>query len=308
VTDAPRRRPAPHVGTVVRTHQLSTSFVRVVVGGLDTFVASPHADSYVKLVFLPDGTPRPLDADGRLDLEAIRASLPPEDQPRMRAYTVRDWDAEARELTLDLVVHGTEGLAGPWAASVEPGAPVAVNGPGGAWSPHEDAAWHLLVGDASALPAIAVSLERLPADARGAAVLEVTSPDDELKLDAPAGVEVRYVHTTGRTPGAALVEAVTALDLGAPASSVSAFLHGEAGMVRALRGHLRAELGIPRDALSVSGYWRLGADDEGWRAGKRAWLADIESTESAAGLDRDPAGSRSQQVPPPGLEPGLGRV
>jgi hypothetical protein len=70
-----------------------------------------------------------------------------------------------------------------------------------------------------------------------------------------------------------------------PAASVSAFLHGEAGAVSVLRRHLRQDVGIARDALSVSGYWRLGVDDEGWRAGKRAWLTDIESAEQAAGLD-----------------------
>jgi hypothetical protein len=64
----------------------------------------------------------------------------------------------------------------------------------------------------------------------------------------------------------------------------SAFLHGEAGMVRELRRHLRVDRGIPRDALSVSGYWRLGVTDEGWRAGKRAWLEDIEAAEASAGL------------------------
>jgi hypothetical protein len=33
------------------------------------------------------------------------------------------------------------------------------------------------------------------------------------------------------------------------------------------------------DRLSISGYWRLGVDDEGWRASKRAWLADVEAAE-----------------------------
>ena len=47
---------------------------------------------------------------------------------------------------------------------------------------------------------------------------------------------------------------------------------------------LRTERGVAREDLSISGYWRLGADDEGWRAGKRAWNAQIEATEAAAGL------------------------
>ena len=38
-------------------------------------------------------------------------------------------------------------------------------GPAGAYSPDPDADWHLMVGDESALPAIAASLEAVPAGA-----------------------------------------------------------------------------------------------------------------------------------------------
>ncbi|WP_448631468.1 siderophore-interacting protein [Cellulomonas soli] len=187
------------------------------------------------------------------------------------------------ELTLDMVVHGATGVAGPWAAHAQVGDTVWVAGPGGAWSPSPDVASHLLIGDASALPAVAVALERLPRDAVGAVVLEVPSAADELPLSAPPGVAVHWVHEVDHTPGLALVEAVESL---APiAGPVGAFLHGEAGAVRALRAHLRTVRGVQREHLSVSGYWRFGADDEGWRAGKRAWLAGIEEQERSAGLD-----------------------
>ncbi len=286
MSDAPARpRPAPLVAQVVRTEQLAATMIRVVVGGpgLAAFEPSPHADSYVKVVFLPEGAPRPRRDDGRLDLDAVRQQLPADQQPRQRSYTVRAFDAAAGELTLDFVVHGDEGVAGPWAAHARPGDEVLLLGPGGAWSPDPDAAAHLLAGDASALPAIAVALERLPADAVGYAVVEIHGPEDEIPLTAPDGLRVLWVHTAGAVPGLALVDAVTALPaLPAP---VSAFVHGEAGAVRELRRHLRTDRGITREGLSVSGYWRLGADDEGWRATKRDWLATIEQSEAAAGLD-----------------------
>ncbi|MET0788755.1 MAG: siderophore-interacting protein [Cellulomonas sp.] len=284
MTDAPARpRPAPLVGVVVRTERIAATMVRVVVGGpgLASFEPSPHADSYVKVVFLPAGTPRPRRDDGRLDLDAVRAALPPEQQPRQRSYTVRAWDPAAGELTLDFVVHGDEGVAGPWSAGAQPGDEVLLLGPGGAWSPDHAAASHLFAGDASALPAIAVALERLPADAVGHAVIEVHDADDQIPLTFPDGVHVQWVHQGIGVAGLALVDAVTALpELPAP---VSAFVHGEAGVVRELRRHVRVDRGITRDRLSVSGYWRLGADDEGWRATKREWLATIE--ESEQGLD-----------------------
>ena len=230
MTDAPTRtRPAPLVAQVVRTERLAESMVRVIVGGpgLAAFTPSPHADSYVKVLFLPAGTARPLRADGRLDLDAVRASLPPDQQPRQRSYTVRAWDAVAGELTLDFVVHGDEGIAGPWSAVARPGDEVLLVGPGGAWSPNPTAASHLFAGDASALPAIAVALERLPADAVGYAVVEVHGPQDEIPLAAPAGVHVLWVHQGIAVAGLALVDTVVALPaLPAP---VSAFVHGEAG-------------------------------------------------------------------------------
>lgn len=303
MTDIPIRPAAAHApathtaatrvgavrGAVVRTERLSASMVRVVVGGdgMSAFAPSEHADSYVKLVFLPPsaGSARPLLDDGRVDLDAITGALPPGDQLRRRSYTVRAFDAATRQLTLDVVVHGDEGLAGPWAAHAAPGDEVLLVGPGGDYSPELSADHHLLVGDASALPAIAVALEQLAASAPGAhgtAVLEVHGPDDELTLTAPAGVTVRWVHQGIGVAGLGLVEAVR--DLPWPDGRVHAFVHGEAGAVKELRHLLRVERGLPRAQLSISGYWRLGADDEGWRAVKRDWNRSIEHDEQAAGL------------------------
>ncbi len=286
MSDAPARRPrAAMVATVTRTHRLTPSMIRVVLGGpgLSTFTPSDSADSYVKAVFLPPQAPAdpPRDADGRVDLDALRALLPPDAQPRLRSYTVRAWDPAARELALDVVVHGDEGLGGPWAAAARPGDRLLLLGPGGAYSPSPDADWHLLVADESALPAVAVTLEHLPAGARALAVVEVEGPWDELPLAAP-GAEVRWVHRDGRPVGQALLAAVRALDW--PDGTPHAFVHGEAGFVKELRAYLRIERGLPREALSVSGYWRLGTDDEGWRARKREWTREVEEREAAAGL------------------------
>ena len=280
-----RRPRVAMVATVVRAERLSESMVRVVLGGpgLATFVPSPCADSYVKAVFLPPGAPDdlPRDAEGRVDLDALSAALPAATPPRLRSYTVRAWDPAARELTLDFVVHGDAGLAGPWAAAARPGDELLLLGPGGAWSPPADAAWHLLVGDESALPAVAVCAERLPPGTRAVAVVEVEGPADEVPVAAP-GVEVRWVHRAGRPVGEALVAAVREMPW--PDVPPSAFVHGEAGFVKELRAYLRIERGLPREQLSVSGYWRLGTDDEGWRARKKDWAREIDDREAAAGL------------------------
>ncbi|MFE5491900.1 siderophore-interacting protein [Streptomyces virginiae] len=247
--------------------------VRLVLGGegLADFGAGEYTDHYVKLLFAPEGVTYP----APWDLERIRGDFPRAQWPRQRAYTVRNWDALHRELTLDFVVHGDEGLAGPWAARAQPGDLVRFLGPGGAYAPDPAAGWHLLVGDESALPAIAAAMERMPAGARVHAIVEVDGPADELKVATPDGVVPVWLHRGDRPVGQALVEAVQALEF--PSTDVHAFVHGEAGFVKDLRRHLRLERGIARERLSISGYWRLGETDEGWRAIKRDWNATVEA-------------------------------
>ncbi|MEU0670008.1 siderophore-interacting protein [Streptomyces lavendulocolor] len=267
-----RKAPKAREARVVRTERLTPHMVRVVLGGdgLDGFTADEFTDHYVKLLFGAPGVTYP----EPFDMARIREEFPREQWPTTRTYTVRAWDAAQRELTVDFVVHGDEGLAGPWAARARVGDTVRFLGPGGGYAPDPAAAWHLLVGDESALPAIAASLERLPEDAVGHALIEVESPDDEQKVAVPPGVEVRWLHRGGHPVGEALLAAVEGLDF--PPGDVHAFVHGEAGFVKDLRRHLRLERQVPRERLSISGYWRLGKTDEDWRAIKRDWNEQVE--------------------------------
>ncbi|WP_369367584.1 siderophore-interacting protein [Streptomyces sp. CG4] len=271
MAERPGRKPRQaRTAQVIRTERLTPHMRRVVLGGegLAGFAADTCTDHYVKLLFGPAGVTYP----EPFDLERIRAEFPREQWPVTRTYTVRAWDPEHRELTLDFVVHGDEGLAGPWAARVQPGETVRFMGPGGAYTPDPAADWHLLAGDESALPAIARSLEALPAGARAHAFVEVAGPEEEQKIDSD--VEVVWLHRGDRPVGAALVEAVRALEF--PSGRVHAFVHGEASWVKELRRLLRVERDIPREDLSISGYWRLGHDEDGWQASKRDWNARIE--------------------------------
>ena len=250
--------------------------VRVVVGGqaLHTFGEPVHADSYVKLMFLDQGVeyPRPI------DVEQIRATMPQRHWPRLRTYTVRFFDRATAEMTIDFVVHGDQGLAGPWAANAQPGDELLMLGPGGGYSPDSAAGWHLMVGDESAIPAIASALERTEPETPVHAFIEVYGPADRLRL--PRSDDISWIHRGLRPIGQALVDAVSAFDF--PSDEVDAFVHGEAGFVKQLRRLLRVDRGIPLDRLSISGYWRLGADDEAWRSVKREWNEQMDQEEAAA--------------------------
>ncbi|OKJ71661.1 siderophore-interacting protein [Streptomyces sp. CB02460] len=273
-----RRAPKAQGAQVLRTERITPHMVRVVLGGdgLAEFALDGFTDHYVKLCFAPEGA----DYSHPFDMARIREEYPRELWPTTRTYTVRSWDPAARELVIDFVVHGDEGLAGPWAAGARPGDQVTFLGPGGGYAPDASADWHLLAGDESALPAVAAALEQMPAGAVVHAYVEVADAAEEQKIATPDGVEVTWLHRAGRPVGEALTEAVTGLEF--PPGRVQAFVHGEAGFVKEIRRHLRLEREIPASQLSISGYWRLGHDDEAWRSVKRQWNEQVEREQESA--------------------------
>jgi NADPH-dependent ferric siderophore reductase len=266
-----------HRARVRRSERLTPHMIRVVLGGAELagFGAGEFTDHYVKLLFPQEGVAYP----EPFDMEVIRRDMPREQWPRIRTYTVRDWDPDALELTIDFVYHGDEGLAGPWAVAAQPGDEVLFLGPGGAYAPSAEADWHLLAGDEAALPAIAASLERLPAGAPARVFIEVTGPEEEQKLTTPGDAEIVWLHRGDAPAGSLLVDTVRAMDF--PAGRVHAFVHGEANAVKALRRFLRIERGVPREQLSISGYWRLGKDEDGWQSSKGEWNRQVEEEEAA---------------------------
>jgi NADPH-dependent ferric siderophore reductase len=268
-------RPA-HEGVVIRVEQLTPHMVRVVVGGeaLTRIEAGQFTDHYIKVLFPPPGVvyPEPFDQ------ATIRETLPRDQWPCTRTYTVRKWLPEAGEMWVDFVVHGDEGIAGPWAARARPGDPFRFMGPGGGYAPSADAGWHLLAGDESAIPAIAAALERMPEGATVRAFIEVAGPDDEQKIETDA--EIIWLHRGDRPVGELLVPAVRALEF--PDGDIQAFVHGEANFVKALRGFLRVERGIPMSQLSISGYWRSGMNEDGWQTSKREWNEQTEREQEPA--------------------------
>lgn len=274
-----RKRPPARAAEafVADAEWLSASTVRIVLDGPEGFPGPAFADAYVKLVLLPPDVLDDVPA-GPLDLEAWRERLPAQRQPRMRTYTVRGWDPGRGRLTLDFVVHGDAGIAGPWAARAKPGERIFVVGPGGGYVPDPAVGFHLFAGDASAAPAIAVALEALPRDARGHALIEVDGPDDAYPLEGPPGVTVEWLFTRGAAPGTALVPATRALPV--DIARTQAFVHGEAGFVRDLRRDLKVGRGLPMERFSVSGYWRRGTDDEGWRRAKAEWQREVEADDT----------------------------
>lgn len=276
----PGDRPArpQSVFVVDRVERLTPHLVRVHLGGdaFDAFLAGADperlaaTDKYVKLLLAKPH----LGLVPPYDLDALRETLAPEDVPVRRTYTVRSVDEAAKTIAVDFVVHGDEGLAGPWAAAAQPGDLLALSGPGGGYAPSADpAVFHLLVGDDAALPALAAAIEALGTDARGVALLEVESAADQLPLTAPTGVELRWLHRAGAAPGSLLVAA--AEELARPEGVVQAFVHGERTAIKQVRRVLTDGWGLDRADLSLSAYWALGRAEDRFQAEKREPIGQI---------------------------------
>ena len=85
---------APKLTTVVETAQITPHLTRIVVSGDDLagFGAGEFTDHYVKLQLPPPGA----SYRHRSTWRTSRRGCPREEWPRMRTYTVREWDAETR--------------------------------------------------------------------------------------------------------------------------------------------------------------------------------------------------------------------
>lgn len=215
--------------TVTRVERPTPHFVRVTLAdpSLADFVSAGF-DDHLKFI-LPG-------ADG---------------QPVMRDYTPAAFDTAAGTLTLEFALHG-EGLASRWARQAQAGQQVEVAGPRGSMVVPTDYAWHLLVGDATALPAVQRRLAELPAGARATVLLQLDA-GDQRPLPTQGALQLQWLPDAD-----ALVAALAAWPL--PAGEGFAWCAGEAGTMARLRELLLAK-GQPKEAMRVSAYWKRGAAD-----------------------------------------------
>lgn len=263
--EQPRRAPEQAILTVQDVEQVSPDLIRITAGGdgYDAIRDNVYTDKYVKILF----------ADPRhalippYDLARLREEAP-EQLPTPRTYTIRSADAERRCLVIDFVVHGDEGIAGPWARSARRGDTLVVSGAGGGYRPDSAAPWHLLIGDHTALPAISSAIEGMDAEAHGHVLLSVADVDNRILPQPPAGIAVRWTDTDD--------ELLAALaDLPSAAGSPHVFAHGERGTIKAVRALLK-QREVPRESLSISAYWARGRAEDQFQAEKREPIGQIE--------------------------------
>ena len=268
--------------TVLRTERLSTHWVRVTLGGGEVEKFRPMGfDQWFRL-FLPIGGDAGLD---RVPAKANRMfgylkflRIPDGERPVMRNYSVRAYrpatgDAGA-EIDVDFVLHGSaaDGTAGPasrWAETCEPGEHVLIIDEGLTFNPQRGTDRVVLVGDETALPAIASISASLPEGAVGAAIIEVPSAEDALEFPHPAGVEVTWiVRPHDAAPGSLALDALRRTAL--PDAPFHAYAAGEQALASGARRHLVGERGVDKNAVSFCGYWKIGAASPASKAAREA--------------------------------------
>ena len=177
-----------------------------------------------------------------------------------RTYTPRAFNAGARELDVDFVIHG-EGPASSWARQASVGQVLTIAGPGRSYAVDPAADWYVLAGDDTAIPAIGTILESLPPTLKALALIEVVDAAEEHALAERAPSDIRWLPR-GADPsnaGRELEAAVRRLEL--PPGSGRVYVACEADAMRRIRRHLLQERQLPRAHVVTRGYWRLGETD-----------------------------------------------
>ncbi len=240
---------------VLAVEHPAARLIRVTLGGeqLAGF-NSPGFDDHVKLFF-----PDPQSGHLLLPESGPEGPVWPDDaRPVMRDYTPHSHDAEAGTLQLDFVVHEA-GPATDWAVHAKPGDSLGVGGPRGSVRIPTNFDWHLLIGDETALPAIARRLAELPADTRAIVVAEVESADGQVALTSKADLTVHWCRRNGEAAGTSTRLTDTAADLALPPGDGFTWVACESRQARALRLQLVQQRGLNPRWVKAAGYWRLGA-------------------------------------------------
>lgn len=257
----PKRAEGQRELYVIDAYSLTDNMRRVILGGdeladlvVDNTLIGPH----LKMIIPPAGSECLIWPE--FDAEKGRLVWPDSvERPTVRTYSLRRFDANLQQLTIDLVSHD-DGIASSWARSAKAGDKIGIWGPGGRMS--FDGQWLILVGDISALPAISYTLEILPDDAQGKAIIEVPSESDRIELKAPAGFEIIWlVQNSGRPTQ--LIDTVTSIDIPA---NVSPLIWGgmECDLAKALRRGIKDKLNFSREQFYLINYWREGIPEGGF--------------------------------------------
>ncbi len=188
--------------------------------------------------------------NGTNNIRAAVASIPANERPDLRWYTLRAHRPHLREIDIDFVLHGDEGPGTRFANRAIVGTHLGIQECTALYTQLPDVRSRVLVGDESAIPAIARILESTTAP-ETRVFIEIASSAEKQDL---AG-DITWVEREGAAHGTRLRQAVSAAIF--PAAIDYAWVCGEKSAVQDIRRQLVGR-GVSKDRITFSGYWRLG--------------------------------------------------
>ncbi|VVN34897.1 siderophore-interacting protein [Pseudomonas fluorescens] len=238
---------------VLRVVDLTPRMRRITLGGpeLAGFI-SLGTDDHVKLLF-----PQNAEQVAALETMVLGASKDDGPKPEMRDYTPRRYDLDALELDIDFVLHG-DGPASTWAEQATVGQFLHIGGPRGSMIVPDIFDSYLLIGDETALPAIARRLEGLAANRKALVVIEVENGAEQQVLESAAQVNVIWVLREGGKDN--LLTTVKQLQV--PKGNLYAWVATETKVSRQIRRVLIDEHGLDEQLIKAVGYWRAEGTPE----------------------------------------------
>ncbi|EJZ59831.1 Siderophore-interacting protein [Pseudomonas fluorescens R124] len=238
---------------VLRVVDLTPRMRRITLGGpeLAGFI-SLGTDDHVKLLF-----PQNAEQTAALETMVLGSGKDNGPLPEMRDYTPRRYDLEKLELDIDFVLHG-DGPASTWAEQARPGQFLHIGGPRGSMIVPDIFDSYLLIGDETALPAIARRLEGLAANRKALVVIEVENGAEQQVLESAAQVNVIWVLREGGKDNLL----TTVKELQVPKGNLYAWVATETKVSRQIRRVLLDEHGLNEQFVKAVGYWRAEGSAE----------------------------------------------
>ncbi|MGO1765723.1 hypothetical protein CAP48_02870 [Advenella sp. S44] len=252
------RPPAFRLVTAQAVSEVGPHMRRIRFGGSDLARYDRQDNIHCKLIFPQPGIEDPewptLGANGVPQF--------PKGDKRLdvRTYTIRRINAAQGWFDVDFVLHEDAGPGSRWAAQAVCGQQIGFSGVGGRTA--TQAAWMLLAGDETALPAIARIGESLPASTHGVVIVEVQTPADQIRLTMPQGMTVQWLYRENAQAGTTtqLTDAIQACPI-ATGGDRFVWVGAEFSTAQAVRGWLRHTVGLGSKEQLVVAYWRRGLDE-----------------------------------------------
>ena len=244
--------------TVKRITELSPSMRRITLTGPDLpEFLSASFDDHLKLI-LPavqgEKPNMPVVGENGMEFDESRP------KPVMRDYTPRRYDPDTNELDVDFVLEHA-GPATDWASNAEVGHYVGIGGPRGSFVIPTDFDWHLLMADEAALPALCRRLEELPSTTRAIAIIKLRNKDHKIELNPTCPADIYWVTDAEDSKNGEEALSSTLRTLTPPEGEGFVWAAGEYSDIKALRACTTDELGIDKNRVRASSYWRVAMTD-----------------------------------------------